>query len=117
MIKSRLLISAAGHTKKLLSKNPIRALSSSTQLIDNDLNEATKVATISFNRPPMSSFTLELLEEFSKALDEANGNEVCKGIILTSVSKLLVIKLLINCKFCYRNLLQYFLQDLMSKNS
>lgn len=91
MITSRLLIRAITHTLKspALSNNSIRAFSSSTQLIHNEINESTGIATISFNRPPMSSFTLELLDEFLKALDDANGNEKCKGIVLTSVSVLI----------------------------
>jgi enoyl-CoA hydratase/carnithine racemase len=87
MITPRLLIRALTHTSKSLSKNSTRALSTSNQLINNEINDSTGIATISFNRPPMSSFTLELLEEFLKALDETNKNEECKGIILTSVRK------------------------------
>lgn len=86
MIKSQLLIRTLSQATNSLSKKSIRALSSSNQLINNELNESTGIVTISFNRPPMSSFTLELLEEFSKALDVTNSNEGCKGIILTSVS-------------------------------
>lgn len=40
---------------------------------------------MSFNRPPMSSFTLEVLDKLSKALDAAKA-ENCKGIIISSVS-------------------------------
>lgn len=86
MIVPRLLIRILPQSPKLLSKNPFRALSSSNKLINNEINDTTGIVTISFNRPPMSSFTLELLEEFSKALDETNENKKCNGIILTSVS-------------------------------
>lgn len=43
-------------------------------------------SALSFNRPPMSSFTLELLDQFSKALNSAHNDENCKGLIISSVS-------------------------------
>ncbi|XP_070500393.1 enoyl-CoA delta isomerase 1, mitochondrial-like [Chironomus tepperi] len=56
------------------------------QLIITDVNKKTGFATLSFNRPSaLNSFTLELLQDFSKALDEVEEKKY-KGMILTSTS-------------------------------
>lgn len=59
-------------------------------------------SAISFNRPPMSSFTLELLDLFSKALDSVNNDEKCKGLIISSVKFNLVTDM-VNDKFYFRH--------------
>lgn len=59
--------------------------SSNDQLIITDVNSQTGFATVSFNRPSaLNSFTLELLQDFSKALDDVEKKKY-KGMILTSV--------------------------------
>jgi 1,4-dihydroxy-2-naphthoyl-CoA synthase len=73
---------------KCLASGLVRTQSSSANqqpLVLTDVNDKTGFATISLNRPPMSNFTLELLQEFSRALDEVESNKH-KGMILTSVN-------------------------------
>ncbi|KAG5675604.1 hypothetical protein PVAND_005496 [Polypedilum vanderplanki] len=82
-------------TTRILNKNVfkcflnshIRNQSSATNqsLILTDVNDKTGFATVAFNRPPMSNFTLELLQDFSKSLDEVESKNY-KGMILTSTS-------------------------------
>jgi enoyl-CoA hydratase/carnithine racemase len=81
---------------RFLNKNSLRCLASALarnqstaasqqSLVLTEVNDKTGFATIALNRPPMSNFTLELLQEFSKALDEVESKKY-KGVILTSVN-------------------------------
>lgn len=71
---------------KYFNKIPLRYFSSnlSNELIRTETFEA--FTSIAFNRPPLSSLTLELLREFSKAVDSALKDENCRGLIITSVN-------------------------------
>jgi enoyl-CoA hydratase/carnithine racemase len=51
-----------------------------TVVVDNK----TGFTILSLNRPPLSSFTLELLKELNEALDNVERSQT-KGVILTSV--------------------------------
>ncbi|KAL7040512.1 hypothetical protein ACKWTF_000421 [Chironomus riparius] len=82
---------------RIVSQNAFRWIAVSTQrnqstvskkeqLVITEVNKKTGFATLSFNRPSaLNSFTLELLQDFSKALDEVE-NQKYKGMILTSTS-------------------------------
>lgn len=81
---------------RIINQNAFRCITLSTQrnqstatkkeqLVITEVNKKTGFATLSFNRPSaLNSFTLELLQDFSKALDEVENNKY-KGMILTSV--------------------------------
>lgn len=80
---------------RIISQNTFRYVALSThrnqstatneQLVITDVNSKTGFATVSFNRPSaLNSFTLELLQDFNKALDEIE-NKKYKGMILTGV--------------------------------
>jgi 1,4-dihydroxy-2-naphthoyl-CoA synthase len=72
--------------RNFLSLTSAKLSSKSDRLVISEFNDDEGIATIAFNRPPMSSFTLELLQEFSEALDSVNNKKDCKGLILTSVN-------------------------------
>lgn len=57
---------------------------SSENLIVLNMNNETGYATVELNRPPVNSFNLEILNQFSKVLDNLNKNN-CRGMTLTSV--------------------------------
>lgn len=81
---------------RIITQNAFRCMALNTQrnqstaskkekLVITEVNKKTGFATLSFNRPSaLNSFTLELLQDFSKALDEVE-NQKYKGMILTSV--------------------------------
>lgn len=71
--------------RNFLSLSSAKLSSKSDRLVVTEFNDEG-VATIAFNRPPMSSFTLELLQDFSETLDLVNNKKDYKGLILTSVS-------------------------------
>lgn len=62
-----------------------RLLSSQPKLVTMEVNDKTGIATVTLNRPPVNSLSLELLQDLSETLDEVQDNR-SKGMILTSVS-------------------------------
>lgn len=67
--------------------NFVRCQSSaaSKDMVLVEVNDKTGVATVTLNRPPVNSLNLDLLQAFSKTLDDLQNNR-SKGMILTSVS-------------------------------
>lgn len=50
-----------------------------------DYNDDGQVATLSLNRPPVNSFSMDFMNEITHAL-ETIENSNCRGLIITSVS-------------------------------
>lgn len=78
--------------KKVLSvqskiyRQSCRLFSSPAQKIVNmEVNDKTGIATVTLNRSPVNSLSVELLKELSETLDEVHDNR-SRGMILTSVS-------------------------------
>lgn len=77
--------------KRIFSVNPTvlrqtcRLFSSQQKLVNMEVNDKTGIATVTMNRSPVNSLSLELLQDLSEALDEVQNNR-SKGMILTSVS-------------------------------
>lgn len=81
---------------RIIHQNAFRCLALSTQrnqstetnekLITTKVNCKTGFVTVSFNRPKeYNCFTLEMLQEFGKILDEVDSKS-SRGMILTTVS-------------------------------
>lgn len=58
----------------------------SDKLVLTEVNDKTGYATVTLNRPPVNSLSLELLTAISAALDDLLNNK-SRGMILTSSSK------------------------------
>lgn len=65
-----------------------RFSSSSSKIVLLDVNKENGIAKILLNRPPVNSITPEFFKGIAEAVEEAEENK-CRGIILTSVKKLL----------------------------
>lgn len=63
-----------------------RYFSSSSSLVVTSFNEETQVATLSLNRPPVNSLSLELCEAISEGIKEIESTKA-QAMILTSSSK------------------------------
>lgn len=74
-------------TTNLMRNQSSDSSSTNQPLVLTEVNDKTGFATLSLNRPPMGNFTLELLHDFSKALDNVETKKY-KGMILTSVNKI-----------------------------
>jgi len=66
-----------------------RLMSTATKLTTVEVNDKTGIATLTMNRPPVNGLNLELLQDLKTSIDEIEGNK-SRGLILTSVSKILV---------------------------
>ncbi|XP_035795316.1 enoyl-CoA delta isomerase 1, mitochondrial-like [Anopheles albimanus] len=60
--------------------------SADTKLVLTEVDDKTGYATVTLNRPPVNSLSLELLKAISEALDDLQNNK-SRGMILTSSSK------------------------------
>lgn len=60
------------------------AASAAGSLVQLAVDDKSGVATLTLNRPPVNSLSLELLTDISKALDRVDENR-SRGLILTSV--------------------------------
>jgi len=57
----------------------------SDKYVDLMIDDKSGIATVTMNRPPVNSLTLEMLKELSTTFDDIH-NYNCRGMILTSVS-------------------------------
>jgi len=71
-------------TNKAFQQNA-RSFASADKLVDLQVNEKTRIATITMQRPPVNSLNLELITSLQKTLSDLEGSK-CRGAILTSVS-------------------------------
>lgn len=78
-------------------------------MVDIAINEQTGFATVTMQRLPVNSLNLELLTQLSEAFDQVQENK-CKGMILTSVSKICCILYLFKTWY-------YVLMQLLSCNT
>lgn len=62
-----------------------RLFASQQKLVNMEVNDKTGIATVTLNRSPVNSLSLELITDLSETLDEVHNNR-SKGMILTSVS-------------------------------
>uniref|UniRef100_A0A2M4BW00 Enoyl-CoA delta isomerase 1, mitochondrial n=1 Tax=Anopheles marajoara TaxID=58244 RepID=A0A2M4BW00_9DIPT len=60
--------------------------SADSKLVLTEVDDKTGYATVTLNRPPVNSLSLELLKAISEALDDLQNNK-SRGMILTSSSK------------------------------
>lgn len=76
------------HQKPTLFK---RCMSSSAggKLTVVAVNDKSGVATLTMNRPPVNGLNYELLRDIKESIDEIESNK-CRGLILTSVSGLII---------------------------
>lgn len=82
---------------KSISFNLVRRQSSAANdLVLVDVDPSTGVSTLTMNRAPVNSLSLELLSAISKTLDDLKSDK-SRGMILTSVRKnIFQLKLLAN---------------------
>lgn len=81
------LVSNSLNTSKRLwmQELPIRNFASSTSpLVNVEVNDSTGIATVTMNRKPVNGLSLDLLEALSNRLDDLEKNKT-RGAILTSV--------------------------------
>lgn len=64
----------------------LRNYATATKLVNVEVNEKSGIATVSLNRPPVNSLSLELITELNGALTQLSKAK-CRGMILTSVSQ------------------------------
>jgi 3,2-trans-enoyl-CoA isomerase len=60
---------------------------SSVPLVITSVNEETKIATLTLNRPPVNSLNLELCEAISQGVSDVEANPKAQALILTSSQK------------------------------
>lgn len=63
----------------------VRYYSSSSKLVDVQVNDKNGIAIVTLQRPPVNGLNLELINNLSSTIDELEKNK-SKGLILTSVS-------------------------------
>jgi len=94
--------------KQITLKNVGRfyCATSSSKLLNVDVNDKTGVAIVTLNRPPVNGLNLDLLTEISNCIDDLDTNK-SKGMILTSVSNAFVFLCYVN-KFHFILIFFYF---------
>ena len=60
-------------------------VSSSDALVRTEVDDKTGYATVTLNRAPVNSLSLELMTEIVKTVDELERSKI-RGMVLTSVS-------------------------------
>lgn len=55
-----------------------------SKLVNLEVNDKSGIVTLTLNRPPVNSLSVELLTDIATALDEVESNR-STGLILTSV--------------------------------
>lgn len=68
---------------RIMQHSRNQSSSPTSPLVDVSVNNSTGVATVTMQRPPVNSMSLELLQELSSAFEQLQENR-CRGMILTS---------------------------------
>ena len=76
-------------SKKIPLRGFSRSFTSGKELVLIDVNEKNGYAKISLNKPPVNSLTPEFFGSIVEAFYGVEKNN-CRGVILTSVSKLFI---------------------------
>lgn len=63
----------------------VRYYSSSSKLVDVQLNDKNGIAIVTMQRPPVNGLNLELINNLTSTIDELEKNKA-RGFVLTSVS-------------------------------
>lgn len=84
-------VKLVSHSLKLNKRQWVHELavrnfaSSTTPLVNVEVNDSTGIALVSMNRKPVNGLSLELFQALSNTLDDLETNKT-RGAILTSVS-------------------------------
>lgn len=84
-------------TRNFSSSSPAANAAQSFKLVNLTVDDSTGIATLEMNRPPVNTLNAPLLQDISSALTEVEKNG-SKGLILTSVCKVVIYSFLLKSK-------------------